>query len=145
MANYFFTTIEPNLGVYYGLILADIPGLIEGASGGKGLGIKFLRHIERTNILFHFISAESPDTVKDYQIIRNELGEFNKKLLDKREFIFLTKTDLLDKEEIGKKLDELKNAGKEAVPISIADDKSIGYIEKILRGIIRQDAKAVNP
>ena len=61
VANYLFTTLEPNLGVYYGLVLADIPGLIEGASGGKGLGIKFLRHIERTRILFHIISSESKD------------------------------------------------------------------------------------
>jgi GTP-binding protein len=65
VANYPFTTLEPNLGAYYELILADIPGLIEGSSSGKGLGIKFLRHIERTHILFHFISAESPTPVKD--------------------------------------------------------------------------------
>lgn len=65
VADYSFTTLEPNLGVYYELILADIPGLIEGASIGKGLGVKFLRHIERTKTLFHFISAESIDPVKD--------------------------------------------------------------------------------
>jgi len=70
VANYPFTTLEPNLGVYYELILADIPGLIEGSSSGRGLGIKFLRHIERTRILFHFISTESPDLLKDYEIIR---------------------------------------------------------------------------
>src|SRR5690348_3762334 len=66
VANYPFTTLEPNLGVYYELILADIPGLIEGASGGKGLGIKFLQHIERTKTLFHLISAESEDVARDY-------------------------------------------------------------------------------
>ena len=81
VANYPFTTLNPNLGVYYELILADIPGLIEGSSDGKGLGIKFLRHIERTKTLFHFISAESPNPAKDYQVVRNELGAYNKELL----------------------------------------------------------------
>ena len=70
VANYPFTTLEPNLGAYYELIIADIPGLIEGASAGKGLGIKFLRHIERTKILFHLISAESENPTKDYKIIK---------------------------------------------------------------------------
>ncbi|MDP2909482.1 MAG: GTPase ObgE [bacterium] len=138
VANYPFTTLEPNLGVYYELILADIPGLIEGASGGKGLGVKFLRHIERTKTLFHFISAESPDPEKDYQIIRNELGVYNKELLDKPEYIFLSKADLLDKDEVDKKLDELKAVGKEAMAISVIDDVSISRVEEILREIIKQ-------
>jgi GTP-binding protein len=138
VANYSFTTLEPNLGVYYELILADIPGLIEGASEGKGLGVKFLRHIERTKILFHFISAQSTEPAKDYQIIRNELGAYNKELLDKPEYIFLSKADLLDKDEVDKKLGELKAIGKEAIAISIIDDASISRVEKILREIIRQ-------
>ncbi|KKQ38869.1 MAG: GTPase obg [Candidatus Moranbacteria bacterium GW2011_GWC2_37_73] len=70
VANYQFTTLEPNLGVYYGLILADIPGLIEGASDGKGLGIKFLKHVERTKIIFHFLAADSEDIMADYKTIR---------------------------------------------------------------------------
>ena len=77
VANYAFTTLEPNLGAYYGLIFADIPGLIEGSSGGRGLGIKFLRHIERTRTLFHFVSAESVNPAKDYKTIRKELGAYN--------------------------------------------------------------------
>jgi GTP-binding protein len=138
VANYSFTTLEPNLGVYYELILADIPGLIEGASGGKGLGVKFLRHIERTKTLFHFISAQSAEPAKDYQVIQNELGAYNKELLDKPEYIFLSKADLLDKDEIDKKLDELKAVGKKAMAISVIDDASISRIEKILREIIKQ-------
>ncbi len=138
VANYSFTTLEPNLGVYYELILADIPGLIEGASGGKGLGVKFLRHIERTKTLFHFISAQSAEPAKDYQVIQNELGAYNKELLDKPEYIFLSKADLLDKDGIDKKLDELKAVGKKAMAISVIDDASISRIEKILREIIKQ-------
>ncbi|GAF85508.1 unnamed protein product, partial [marine sediment metagenome] len=125
VANYSFTTLEPNLGVYYELILADIPGLIEGASVGKGLGDKFLRHVERTKTLFHFISAESVDPVKDYQVIQNELGSYNKELLNKPEYIFLSKSDLLSKDEINEKLDKLKAIGKKAIAISIIDDNSI--------------------
>jgi GTPase len=138
VANYPFTTLNPNLGVYYELILADLPGLIEGASEGKGLGIKFLRHIERTKTLFHFISAESANPAQDYQVIRKELGIYNKNLLAKQEYIFLSKADLLDKKEIKKKLDTLKKINKEVFPISIIDDKSIKKVEIILREIIKQ-------
>jgi len=138
VANYPFTTLTPNLGTYYELILADIPGLIEGASGGKGLGIKFLRHIERTKTLFHFISSESTDLLKDYQVIRNELGVYNKKLLEKPEYIFLTKTDLFDKKEIIKKVNQLKKINKEIIPISIIDDESVKKVEVILREVIKE-------
>ena len=138
VANYPFTTLDPNLGVYYELILGDIPGLIEGASGGRGLGIKFLRHIERAKVLFHFISSESADPLNDYQIVRKELELYNKKLLDKLEYVFLTKIDLLDKKELGKKLSALKKLNKEVIPISIMDEKSIKYVEKLLRQIIKQ-------
>ena len=141
VANYPFTTLDPNLGVYYELVLADVPGLIEGASDNKGLGIKFLRHIDRTKTLFHFISSESFDPVKDYKIIRNELGTYNKKLLDKTEYVFLSKSDLLDKKKIKEKLDKLKKIGKKVIPISVIDDKSIKHVEKILRDIIKQKYK----
>lgn len=138
VANYPFTTLDPNLGAYYELILADIPGLIEGASSGKGLGIKFLRHIERVKTLFHFISAESIDPVKDYQIIRNELGAYNKELLQKTEYIFLSKADLLADKEIEKKIIALKATSKKVLPISINDKNSIKRVEEILREIIKQ-------
>ena len=99
VANYPFTTLEPNLGVYYELVLADIPGLIEGASLGRGLGIKFLKHVERTKILFHFISCQSEDPAGDYKTVRNELKKYNPALLKKKEYVFLAKTDLINKEE----------------------------------------------
>ncbi|MDD2753810.1 MAG: GTPase ObgE [Candidatus Portnoybacteria bacterium] len=137
VANYHFTTLDPNLGAYYELILADLPGLIEGAAEGKGLGIKFLRHTERTKALFHFVSAESADPVKDYNIIRRELGAHNKALLDKPEYVFLSKEDMLSKEEVAKKLDALKTVNKDALPISIHDMDSIKRVKKILREIIK--------
>lgn len=138
VANYHFTTLDPNLGAYYELILADLPGLIEGASGGKGLGLKFLRHIERTKTLWHFISAQSPDPLGDYNIIRRELGAYNKALLDKTEYVFLSKTDLLSKEEVAEKLSALKSVNKEILPISIHDMDAIKRVEEILRKIIKQ-------
>jgi GTP-binding protein len=141
VANYPFTTLNPNLGAYYELILADIPGLIEGASLGKGLGIKFLRHVERTKTLFHLISAESDDPVKDYQIIRQELGAYNKELLSKQEYVFLSKSDIIDKGGIKEKLSQLKKAGVAAIPISVIDDESMERVEEILRELIKQKYK----
>lgn len=138
VANYLFTTLNPNLGDYYGLILADIPGLIEGASDNKGLGIKFLRHIERTKTIFHFISAESPEPARDYKVIRNELESYNQDLLNKTEYVFLSKSDEINQDEIKKKLNELKKIGKKAIPISIIDNKSIKQVEKILRDLIKR-------
>ena len=138
VADYPFTTLGPNLGVYFELILADIPGLIEGASLGRGLGIKFLRHVERTRTLFHLISVESQDPVRDYQVIRQELGAYNKELLTKQEYVFLCKSDLVDEINLKKKLGNLKRAGITALPISIIDDESIKSVEAILREIIKQ-------
>ncbi|MEK7481978.1 MAG: GTPase ObgE [Patescibacteria group bacterium] len=135
VANYPFTTLEPNLGAYYELILADIPGLIEGSSSGRGLGIKFLRHIERTRVLFHFISSESPAPSKDYKIIRKELGAHSKALLKKPERLFLTKSDLLTPKEIKEKLKALKKIDSSAIAISINDEESIKKVEKILNNI----------
>ncbi|MBI5306381.1 GTPase ObgE [Candidatus Wolfebacteria bacterium] len=139
VANYPFTTLEPNLGVYYELILADIPGLIEGSSIGRGLGIKFLRHIERTRILFHFISAESENPQKDYKIIRRELGAYKKELLEKPEYLFLTKSDLISSNDgeksLAEKLKSLKKINPNAIAISIHNPESIKKIQKILNEI----------
>jgi len=117
VSNYQFTTLEPHLGVYKNLILADIPGIIEGASTGKGLGIKFLRHIERTKIIFHLISLDSSDFVNDYNIIRKELESYNKLLTQKPEYIIATKSDLVNNNIISK----FKNKFKDSIVISIYD------------------------
>jgi GTP-binding protein len=135
VANYPFTTLEPNLGAYYELIIADIPGIIEGSSAGKGLGIKFLRHIERTKTLFHFISAESNSPVGDYKTIRKELGKYNKSLLEKPEHLFLSKSDILSPKELKTKLAKLKKINPKAIAVSILDDESLEKIEKILNEI----------
>ncbi|MEK7506365.1 MAG: GTPase ObgE [Patescibacteria group bacterium] len=135
VANYPFTTLEPNLGAYYELILADIPGLIEGASGGKGLGIKFLRHVERTKILFHFVSAESDSPVKDYRVIRKELKKYSPALIKKFEYVFLTKSDLADPKDLKKKISALKKAPAKVVPISVYDWDSLEKVKGILNKI----------
>ncbi|MBI3442251.1 MAG: GTPase ObgE [Candidatus Sungbacteria bacterium] len=135
VANYRFTTLEPNLGVFYDLILADIPGLIEGASTGKGLGIKFLRHIERTKVLFHFIAADSENPAADYKTVRAELAGHHKKLLQKPEYVFLTKTDAVDPKDLKKKITVLKKLNKSVHPVSIYDFDSVEQMKKILQGL----------
>jgi len=132
---YAFTTLEPHLGAYYGLVIADIPGLIEGASEGKGLGDKFLRHIERTRSICHLISAESEDVLLDYDIIRKELEAFNPELLKKDEQVFLTKSDMATPEAIAKKLKALKKVNTNAIAISIIDDESMNAVKKILNRV----------
>ncbi len=105
---YPFTTVEPHLGDLYGYTLADIPGLIEGASEGKGLGHKFLRHTKRTKMLLHCISLEEENVYDAYQTIRKELGSFDKELLLKEEWIVLTKTDLVSEDIAMSKILEFK-------------------------------------
>jgi len=138
VANYAFTTLEPNLGVYFDLILADIPGLIEGASEGKGLGIKFLKHVERTKVLFHFISCESEFPIEDYNVVRTELGNHNPILLEKPEYIFLSKSDATTPEKIKQIAKDFKKLKKEGLPISIIDEASLKEVKKILNEIIKQ-------
>lgn len=101
---YPFTTLEPNLGVYNGQIIADIPGLIEGASEGKGLGIRFLKHIEKVSLLLHCIASDSKDVLKDYQTVNTELEKFGHGLIDKPQIVILTKTDLVSQEDLQRQL-----------------------------------------
>jgi GTP-binding protein len=139
VGNYQFTTLEPNLGSYYGTILADIPGIIEGASKGRGLGYKFLRHIERTRILFHLVSAMSENPVDDYVKIRQELGAYNKKLLEKPEWVFVSQSDECDPKKVKKAVKTLKDKNPRVIPISILDDDSIQQVRKIIDGILAQE------
>jgi len=132
-AAYHFTTLSANLGVLPNKkILADIPGLIEGASEGKGLGIKFLKHIQKVGLILHCISCESEDPIKDYKVVRKELGSFSKLLLKKKEVILLTKHDLLSNEELKKKEKKLKKLKMEILNTSIHDEKSIENLHKRL-------------
>ena len=115
IANYAFTTLVPNLGVveyrdFKSFIMADIPGIIEGASEGKGLGVRFLRHIERNSILLFMIAADSKDINAEYEVLLNELEKFNPHLLHKERMLAITKSDMLDNElmkEIAKTLPKI--------------------------------------
>ncbi len=119
---YPFTTLDPHLGDFYGQILADIPGLIEGASTGKGLGSKFLKHIERTKILVHLVSAEQEDLVSAYRGVRSELESFGHELGGKEEVVVLSKIDLLEPPALKKAIATLSKAtGKEVLTVSVAD------------------------
>ncbi|HPB89683.1 MAG TPA: GTPase ObgE, partial [Bacteroidales bacterium] len=103
IADYAFTTLEPNLGIvnYYddkSFVMADIPGIIEGAHEGRGLGLRFLRHIERNSMLLFMIPADSKDIAEEYEILLNELKQYNPELLDKERLLAVTKSDMLDEE-----------------------------------------------
>jgi len=137
IANYPFTTINPNLGVsYYGgkeITLADIPGLVEGAHQGIGLGDKFLRHIERCKILLHLIDLSEDDLLNSYKKIKSELSNYDKSLIKKKEIIFFNKSDLLDDREINEKLKEFKKKIKNDYEIiSIYSSEDIKKIKKLL-------------
>jgi GTPase len=125
VGDYPFTTIDPNLGDLYGTIIADIPGLIEGASGGKGLGTKFLRHVAKTKVLAHLVSFEQANMMKAYETIRDELEQYGNGLAEKDEIILLTKTDVVDASVIAatkKKFEKLK---KPVYAITLFDDGSV--------------------
>ncbi len=105
IANYAFTTLEPNLGIVevrdgHSFVMADIPGIIEGAHEGRGLGTRFLRHIERNSVLLFMIPADSDDIRKDFEILLGELTQYNPELLDKQRLLAITKCDMLDEELI---------------------------------------------
>lgn len=141
VANYPFTTLEPGLGVYFELILADIPGLIEGASSGKGLGIKFLRHVERTSTLIHLVSCESDDPIRDWKLIRAELGAYSPKLLTKKEYVLLSKSDTADTARIQTLTEQFAHEDVEVMPFSIHDPEAVQRVEAILRTLV--EAKKV--
>ena len=134
IANYKFTTLNPNLGVASydnkEITLADIPGLVEGAHEGIGLGIKFLKHIERCKTLMHLIDITNEDLENTYQQVKNELKNYSEKLLKKKEIIVLNKTDLLDDSEVEKIMKSFsKNKNSEVVVLSTLDKASVSKIK----------------
>lgn len=132
IGDYPFTTLEPNLGVMNGLILSDIPGLIEGASKGRGLGIKFLRHVEKTKVLLHCIDITSGDLAKDYKTVRKELEDYDNKLNEKKELIVLTKSDLVSNDEVEKKIKIAKKLNKDTYPVSIYNEEQLSSLNNLL-------------
>ncbi len=144
IGDYPFTTLEPNIGMMGKHAIADIPGLIEGASIGKGLGIEFLKHIEKTKILVHCIDSSSEDVQKAYSTVRNEFEQYNSSLLDKQEIILLTKTDLADEKTIKKNMRILQKkdsprgeAGKQVLTCSIYKPETITALEQTLEKILQ--------
>ncbi|GGG25450.1 GTPase ObgE [Pontibacter amylolyticus] len=136
IANYAFTTLEPNLGVvayrdYRSFVMADIPGIIEGASEGKGLGLRFLRHIERNSMLLFMISCDSPDIAEEYKILVNELETYNPELLDKKRILAITKTDMID-DELEAEMRETLPKDVPAVFISSMTQKNITQLKDMI-------------
>ena len=133
IANYPFTTLNPSLGVVQidekEIVLADIPGLIEGAHKGIGLGDQFLKHIERCNSLLHIIDINEEDLVKNYKIIREELKQYSEKLLKKKEIVVFNKIDLLEEKEKNEKLTKFKKFFKKKFyEISILNKQNINTV-----------------
>lgn len=122
---YPFTTLEPHLGVFHKYVLADVPGLIEGASEGKGLGHKFLRHITRTRFLLHLVSVEQEDVLDAYTTIRNELIAYDPALGEKPEVVVLSKTDLVSTEKQQELVELFQKEGKEVWRVSVENESTM--------------------
>ena len=139
IANYAFTTLEPNLGIveyrdHKSFVMADIPGIIEGAHLGKGIGTRFLRHIERNSILLFMIPADSENIRREYDILLNELTQYNPELLDKSRILAITKSDMLDEEMIGQMHTELPDGIKTIFISSVS-----GYKIPVLKDMIWEE------
>ncbi len=133
-----FTTTEPHLGDFYGYVLADIPGLIEGAATGKGLGHTFLRHVTRTKMLLHLVSLETEDALERYKAIRNELGAFSKELIDKEEWIIFTKKDLVNKDYLEALLSSIDKIENRVFVISVETGEGVKELSDELVKRLRQ-------
>ena len=136
---YPFTTLEPNIGMFGMYPVADIPGLIEGASRGKGLGIQFLKHIEKTKILVHCIDITIDDPVSAYETVRKEFQKYNPLLLEKPEIIFLNKTDLADDIHIKKISEQFKSVHKKVFTGSVHDETCIHDFKRMLIELLTHD------
>tara|TARA_R110000868_G_scaffold348707_2_gene609882 strand:+ start:59 stop:976 length:918 start_codon:yes stop_codon:yes gene_type:complete len=136
IANYPFTTLVPNLGIvdyrgHHSFVMADIPGIIEGAHEGKGLGLRFLRHIERNSILLFLVPADADDINKEYEILLNELTQYNPELLDKDRVLAVSKCDMLD-EELESELKESVKVDIPVVYISSLTQKGLPELKDVL-------------
>jgi len=148
IANYPFTTMEPNLGIVsyrdgQSFVMADIPGIIEGASEGKGLGLRFLRHIERNSLLLFMVPADADDIRKEYDILLNELAQFNPEMLDKQRVLAITKSDMLDQEL----MDEITPDLPENIPhifISSVTNYNIQQLKDILWAELNRDSNRID-
>ena len=134
IGNYEFTTLKPNLGIveyrdFKSFVIADIPGIIEGASEGRGLGHYFLRHIERNSVLLFLLSSESDDIVKQYEVLLNELKKYNPELLDKQRLIAISKSDLLDEKQTSKIKKNISNKIIDVPFEFISSVSNIGLIQ----------------
>ncbi len=131
-ADYPFTTTEPNLGVVDSLVFADIPGLVEGAAEGKGLGHKFLKHISRTRILLHMISAEHKNPCRAYSLTRDEMFKYDNTLTRKPEILVMSKIDTVNKEELSKRIQLLdKCSGKKVIPVTMNENKLVNSLKSL--------------
>lgn len=139
VGDYNFTTLDPHLGVYHGYIIADIPGLIEGAHTGKGLGSKFLKHISRTNTIVHLVSVENDDVAVAYKTIRNELKQYGEGLEDKKELVILSKSDMVDAKDLKDKKKALEKACKsDVITVSLYDDSSVKDLANAIVKILKK-------
>ena len=140
VGNYAFTTLDPNLGALFGVILADLPGIIEGAAEGKGLGSKFLRHVMRTKLLAHCISCENENVEEAYLAIRKEIDDYGNQLKFKPEMILLTKTDVVDADSFEKKKKALQKYTENIIGVSIYDDTSLKKLSELFTEMVKNCA-----
>lgn len=136
IANYAFTTLEPNIGMLKKHPIADIPGLIEGASEGRGLGVAFLKHIEKTKVLVHCIDSTDENAEKAYETVRREFEQYNASLLDKPEIILLTKTDLATEKTIKNNIKILQKKGNKVLSSSIYNQESLDLLKQALENLL---------
>ena len=146
IGNYEFTTLKPNLGIveyrnFKSFVIADIPGIIEGASEGKGLGHYFLRHIERNSVLLFLLSADSKDVVKEYEVLLNELKKYNPELVDKQRLIAISKSDLINEKDI-EKIKNKVSSGIKNIPfefISSVSNKGLIELKDKMWKVLNED------
>ena len=135
---YPFTTLQPHLGDLFGFVIADIPGLIKGASDGKGLGHTFLRHVTRTKMLLHLVSLEHEDPVKEYYTILNELASYHTSLTEKEEWIIFTKKDLANQQQLDTIQKFIDNSKKRVFVISVESGEGVKNLQDALVQYLRE-------